>query len=194
VHRSGLTARCVPVLAVPPLAGAAAACSSAAVARAPAESPDLGASFSIHGGLYGATATSTRSTRAVGYAGSVCHTSKTLIVRWNGSARKRVPSPSPPSRGRASLTAVTATSADNAWAFGCAGNGNCVSAHTKTLIERWHGNQWKRVPSPTPARAGYLQGVTASTRSAWAVGQVADIPGGPEWRDLAEQKDIKGVR
>ena len=64
-----------------------------------------------------------------------------------------------------SLVAVAATSASNAWAVGYTS-----FSSPKTLIVRWNGESWKRVPSPGPAD-GYLYGVAAvSARSAWAVG------------------------
>ena len=42
---------------------------------------------------------------------------------------------------------------------------------SQTLILRWNGTSWKRVPSPTPAGGAFLLGVAAvSARNAWAVG------------------------
>ena len=76
------------------------------------------------------TATSARNAWAVG----ITSTSKTLILRWNGSAWKLIRSPNP-SAGRDILGGVTATSARNAWAVGSAGSG--------TLILRWNGTAWK---------------------------------------------------
>ena len=73
-------------------------------------------------------ATSARSAWAVGSTAS----GQTLIVRWNGTAWKRIPSPSP---AGSTLYGVAATSASNAWAVGSAGG--------KTLIERWNGTTWK---------------------------------------------------
>ena len=46
------------------------------------------------------------------------------------------------------LTGVAATSTDSAWAVGCTGI-KC----TKTLILRWNGTTWTRVPSPDPGQA-----------------------------------------
>jgi hypothetical protein len=90
-------------------------------------------------------------------------TTKTMIVRWNGTAWRHVVSPSP--AGDSLLTAVAATSARNAWAVGYTrGSG-------KTLIERWQGTAWRRVPSPTPGQFSELTGVAVtSARNAWAVG------------------------
>jgi hypothetical protein len=86
-----------------------------------------------------------------------------MIVHWNGTAWKSVPSPSPASNSV--LTAVTATSAHDAWAVGY------TRSSGKTLILRWNGTAWKQVPSPTPGSNSELLGVAAtSTHNAWAVG------------------------
>jgi hypothetical protein len=67
-----------------------------------------------------------------------------------------------------SLGGVAATSASNAWAVGSTGSNTAA----KTMIVRWNGTAWARVPTPTPAGGAYLSGVTAtSATSAWAVGQ-----------------------
>ena len=92
---------------------------------------------------------------------------KTLILRWNGTAWKQVPSPSP--GAGASLSGVAATSAGSAWAVGF----TRPASAAKTLILRWNGTAWKRVPSPSPGgqRRRLLRGVAAtSAGSAWAVG------------------------
>lgn len=147
-----LAARSVIVLAVPLLvviAGIAPATAGAARTR-----PAGPAAFlTISGDLRGVAATSASNAWAVGSAGS----GKTLILRWNGRAWKRVPSPSP---AGSYLAGVAATSARNAWAVGDTGNG-------RTLILRWNGTVWKQVPSP----GGSLSGVAAvSATDAWAVG------------------------
>src|SRR6266567_5066922 len=62
-----------------------------------------------------------------------------------------------------SFNGVAVLSARSAWAVGSAGS--------KTLIVRWKGTAWKRVPSPNPAPENFLSGVAAtSAGSAWAVG------------------------
>ncbi len=112
------------------------------------------------GTLFGAAATSAASAWSVGQA----LTGKSIILRWNGSSWKQVPSPTP--RGGGAFYAVAATSASNAWAVG--GND---SKPLKTLIAHWNGKSWQQVPSPTPGAGGALFGVTAtSARNAWAVG------------------------
>jgi len=116
--------------------------------------------------LDGVTATSADDAWAVGYTGmgpSTCRRCATLILHWNGTTWKRVPSPNP-SAGSV-LDSVAATSAGNAWAVGYT-----PSLAGSTLILHWNGKTWRRVPSPNPA-AGVLESVAAaSARSAWAVG------------------------
>src|SRR5258708_32022188 len=66
--------------------------------------------------LYGVRVLSANDAWAVGSAGGEnMSIVKTLILHWNGTAWKRVPSPSPPG---AALGAGGATSAGNAWADG----------------------------------------------------------------------------
>ena len=68
---------------------------------------------------------------------------KTLILQWNGTVWKQVPSPTP--AGGAVLSGVAAVSAGSAWAVG-----NTGGASSKTLILRWNGTAWAQVPSPSP--------------------------------------------
>ncbi len=126
-----------------------------------------------HGGaLFGVAATSARNAWAVGCAGN-CFQGfggiKTLILHWNGTAWKRVPSPSP--GAGSALSGVAAVSAHRAWAVGCTALCFLHSERPHTVILRWNGTAWKRVPSPRLAKTGALNGVAASSaRNAWAVG------------------------
>ena len=121
--------------------------------------------------LTGVIATSAGNAWAVGYwqpsAGNGLL--RTLILHWNGTAWKRVPSPNPP--GNDSLGGVAATSARNAWAVG--------SRDNNTLILHWNGTAWKWVRRPSPPRA-LLSVAATSTRNAWAVGSriIMDWNGG----------------
>jgi hypothetical protein len=147
----------VRFLAVPLLlAGVAGVVAPVTAAAARAGSLGPAASFTISGHLNGVAATSAGNAWAVGYAGSIS-SAKTLIARWNGTAWKQIPSPTPAGGGE--LSGVAATSASSAWAVG----GN--------LILRWNGTAWKQVPNPAPA--GSLSGVApTSATSAWAVGSI----------------------
>ena len=108
---------------------------------------------------------------AVGnYYDSQTSASKTLILKWNGSAWNIVPSPSP-SKQFNSLNGVTALSGKDIWVVGT----KYVEWSPETLILHWNGRRWKIVPSANPA-TGYgtsniLQSVVAkSANDIWAVG------------------------
>src|SRR6266704_1109192 len=117
------------------------------------------------------------------------------VVRWRGSAWKKVASPDPggPSRDN-DLNGVAATSAGNAWAVGRYFNGTAY----RTLILHWHGTAWKQVASPnagSPADNQVLASVTAnSVGNGCAVGSynIGDVDqtlilhwNGPAWKKVA---------
>ena len=121
--------------------------------------------------LVGVAATPAGTAWAVGYTDNGTST-RTLILRWNGNAWTTVPSPS---LAGSWLWGVAATPAGSAWAVGCTGcTGTGSGAGARTLILRWNGTAWTRVPSPDPGPGAELYGVTALSGSdAWAVG-IAD--------------------
>jgi hypothetical protein len=126
-------------------------------------SPNFGS-----GEITGSATTSASNAWAVGNtegdATSTITATRTLILRWNGTAWTTVPNPSP---ARSFLYSVAATSADAAWAVGSTGSGASVAA----LILRWNGTAWARVPSPNLGSYARLSSVTAvSSSDAWAVG------------------------
>jgi hypothetical protein len=106
----------------------------------------------MRGVLHGVAATSARNAWAVGHGYNL----NILALHWNGTAWKRVPSPSL----QGNLVSVAATSASNAWAVGYSTAG--------ALILHWNGAAWKRVPSPN--RVGLASVAATSARNAWAVG------------------------
>ena len=90
-----LATRLVRILAVPLLlAGVVAGVAPVTAAAARTGSPGPAASFTISGALAGVAATSASNAWAVGSTGSTS-SSKALIVRWNGTGWKQVPSPAP---------------------------------------------------------------------------------------------------
>jgi len=111
---------------------------------------------------------------------------RTLILHWNGSAWKRVPSPDLRGIGVNDwLTGVTTVSASDAWAVGDpnaphpagldrsapAGSAKAAAVPKQTLIVHWDGRHWKQVTSPSPGQFDHLTAVTATSRTAaWAVG------------------------
>jgi hypothetical protein len=110
---------------------------------------------------------------------------KTLAERWNGSRWNVVPTPNPRAPGRydAILQAVSARSADDAWAVGYRLSGpHGLASHT--LIEHWDGRRWRIVPSPSVrASDGVLYDIlfaVTAVRSdeAWAVGAYESHAGG----------------
>jgi hypothetical protein len=101
---------------------------------------------------------------------SVGTRARTLILRWNGTAWKQVPSRIISGPACCASGLVAATSARDAWAVGSVGSSD------NTLMLRWNGATWKRVPSPTPTEnhcgyGTYLNALAAtSPRNAWVVG------------------------
>jgi hypothetical protein len=66
------------------------------------------------------------------------------------------------------LAGVAAMSARSLWVVGATGSGD---GPRKTLVLRWTGAGWKKVPSPSPRASAQLFGVAVtSARNAWAVG------------------------
>jgi hypothetical protein len=95
-------------------------------------------------------------------------------LRWDGTAWKRVPSPSPAAGGI--LFGVAATSARSAWAVGLTARHAGAASHP--LILRWNGLKWTRVPGPSPAGSSGLEDVSVTSASnAWAVGASSGIFG-----------------
>ena len=125
--------------------------------------------------LFGVAAVSATDAWAVGgYVTGPPFVHKTLILHWNGTTWRRVPSPNPSATGNG-LNGVSASSATNAWAVGTSDNGVGTE---QTLTEHWNGTAWTRVPSPNPGgttRFITLNGVAAvSATDAWAVGGYAN--------------------
>ena len=121
--------------------------------------PVTGGTRTPAGELEGVAATSAKNAWAVG----ITKTVQPLIMHWNGTTWKQVPSPR--AGANSFLSAVAATSARNAWAVG-----RDPLLTGGALILQWNGTAWKLVASRSPVDAG-LTGVAAtSSRNAWAVG------------------------
>jgi hypothetical protein len=123
-------------------------------------SPNIGTNASI---LYGVAAVRSNDAWAVGFGNNSGGASgKVLIAHWNGTAWKRVRSPST-HRAGSELVAVEVVSPNDVWAVGNAGN--------STLVEHWNGMRWRIVPSPNGSGPSALAAVTAiSANDIWAVG------------------------
>lgn len=120
--------------------------------------------------LYGVAAVSANDAWAVG---EICPNGfgRTLIEHWNGSKWTVVPSPNESGQTTNTLVAVSASSANDAWAVG---NYLLNDQYSwKTLVEHWNGTRWSIVPTPNAARGqkSFLNAVTAiSDDNVWAVG------------------------
>ena len=100
----------------------------------------------------------------------------TLILHYDGSSWKVVPSPNPipdPNPGgydvSNELWGIKAVASNDVWAVG----------HTftvtleQTLALHWDGAQWTNVPTPHPSRYSRLRSVDASaSNDVWAVGEI----------------------
>lgn len=121
--------------------------------------------------LTGVSALSPSSAWAVGNYEAVGGGFRTLVLNWDGRTWAQAASPSPEVVDGSFLYGVSAVSASDAWAAGWYyGPGG---ENSNTLILRWNGSHWVKVPSPNPARGGFdvLNAVSArSAADAWAVG------------------------
>jgi hypothetical protein len=79
-----------------------------------------------------------------GYYQNSSGTQVPLIMRWNGTAWKTVPSAAPSGATSSGLNGLSAVSATDAWAAGTYNDSGVI----KTLILRWNGTAWKKVASP----------------------------------------------
>ena len=121
------------------------------------------------GQLSGVAALSARAAWAVGCSGCGFGSDQSLIVRWNGRTWQRAAVPATGSSSQ--LSGVSVQSARSVWAVGSGGRTRL--GVPKTLIFRWNGARWKRVPSPSSpdGNGGALASVLAtSSANAWAVG------------------------
>ncbi len=100
---------------------------------------------------------------------TACSTQNTIVTPSPGTW-KIVHSPNPGS-AQNNLSAISATSATDAWAVGSFST-NHFNLGAKALIEHWNGSAWRVVASPTaPLGDSSLNGVVAiSPTNAWAVG------------------------
>jgi hypothetical protein len=98
---------------------------------------------------------------------------KTLILRWNGSTWRQVPSPDP-SAGFSVLTGISASTSGGAWAVGGYNTdpANGTEHPDRTLTLQWSEGKWHAVPSPDPGDMGnYLYGVLDTRSGPVAVGE-----------------------
>jgi hypothetical protein len=96
-----------------------------------------------------------------------------------------IPSPSPGTN--ASLNAVAATSATNAWAVGVFHDRN--GAHE--LMERWNGQSWQEVFLPPPIGKSLTSITAVNGHNVWAVSELRTLHfGGLGWSSFANPAAI----
>jgi hypothetical protein len=112
---------------------------------------------------------------------------QSVILRWDGTAWRQVPTPDPQATH---LTGVTTFAGKGAWATGAIPQDSPTPP--PTIIERWDGTAWQRVPGVQPAQnAGGLSDVAAtSPRNAWAVGSTLYNPLIEHWNGTSWQPTI----
>lgn len=143
-------------------------------------SPNVGTSYNQ---LNGVSANSANDVWAVGYSENAPDgTFSTLVEHWNGTQWSVVSSPNPGLSGNY-FYSVKAVSSTNVLAVGQALNN---SGPDQPLVEKWNGSSWSVVSTPTTTNSSVLQGVAATTDSAWAVGQFL-APQTPGTQNFAQQ-------
>lgn len=106
---------------------------------------------------------------------------RTLIVRWNGTVWRKVPSPNSGSGDNRldAVATIPGTKPARLWAVGSYWR---TDDALQTLILRWNGGAWRKLPSPEGEVLDdfySLFAVTALSRTdAWAVGAAGDWPPG----------------
>jgi hypothetical protein len=128
---------------------------------------------SDHGSLlFGVAATGPGNAWAVGFS-LTGTTDRPLIMHWNGARWSLVHSPNP--TGDTLLSAVSASSARDAWAVGYTNPTRCGNGGPQcgTAAFRWNGKTWTATASVNPPvkSVDEFDGVAVtSARNAWAVG------------------------
>jgi hypothetical protein len=117
--------------------------------------------------LFGIDAVSAHDIWAVGFSG--INPTKTLVLHWNGTKWKLVPSPNASTDIFGDgLTDVAAVSRTDAWAAGSFSD----SSQSNAQILQWNGTRWKRVSLPNVASSSIFQGITAfGAKNVWAIGE-----------------------
>jgi hypothetical protein len=116
-----------------------------------------------------------------------------LIERWDGRAWTQVTSPRPAGSRGSTLSAVAAGRAGGAWAVGYYFADTKVEPAVFTLTERWDGQRWRQVASPSPGGSvlsgpdqSLLQAVCVTSRAgAWSAGSYSS--GNPLGKILVER-------
>ena len=117
--------------------------------------------------LRGVSAASSNDVWAVGDNLNAQNNEQPFAIHWNGSQWSQVATPNPTPNSQDGLWAVSAVSANDAWAT--------VTGDQGTL-EHWNGTSWSVAASPVQSSAT-LFGITRSgPNSLWAVGEITPTP------------------
>ncbi len=130
-------------------------------------SPNSGKRLNV---LNGVVAISSSNAWAVGNASSGNALDQiTLILHWDGTSWKIVPSPSPGTAQLNVLYGVAANAANDIWAVGSFTN---RGEYAQTLVEHWDGTSWQVIPTANvPGTNNELYAVVAlEPNNVWAVG------------------------
>jgi hypothetical protein len=113
-------------------------------------------------------ATSATDVWAVGSFTNTGEYAQTLIVHWDGTSWRVIPSANVPGSNN-ELYAVLALGPNNVWAVGYSGN---AAFGFFTLVEHWNGSTWSIVSSPSPFGDDILRSVSGTgANDIWAVGR-----------------------
>jgi hypothetical protein len=167
-YRGGLT----PLLAVGLLLAASPA--SAALGWTVVPTPNPSAASDRLNGVAARTATDAWAVGSFTGADADAEGQQMLTVRWDGRQWRQVPAPAVLHQDE-TLNAVSASSADDAWAVGTT---RIVSAAGRSpLAVHWNGTAWTIVPTPNSSGSSksMFNGVAAlGPDDAWAVGRGKD--------------------
>jgi len=133
--------------------------------RVPSPDPAGPAGINI---VRGIAATAPANAWAVGVDRPGAHY-RTMILHWNGTAWKVVPSPNPAGPAAENvLFAVTAASSNDAWAVG---DTFTESGHRGLLVLHWNGRTWHNVPVASTPDDEFTAVDASSATNAWLVGE-----------------------
>lgn len=117
----------------------------------------------------------------------------TLVEHWDGAQWNVVASPNKSENPGSfnTLRSITGTSGNNLYAVGFFANGQ-TGGQQRTLVERFDGNSWSIIISPTQGVAQQLNGAFASHNSSelWAVGAFSANQTDPETGFLIVPKTL----
>jgi hypothetical protein len=140
--------------------------------------------------LFAVSADASNDVWAVGFQGPENDNSRTLVMHFDGTSWKSVPSPSVGS-GASQLNGVVALAPNDVWAVGFSTPVRPpAEAATLTLIEHWDGASWAVVTSPNVGpqsvwQSNRLQGIAAvSATDIWAFGSYSMADGSGQQKTL----------